>query len=205
MISPLDYKDIQPVHPKGDQSWVFIGRTHAEAETPVLWPPYAKGWLIGKDSDSERDWGQEEKGTTEDEMAGWHHRLDAYEFEWTTGVGDGQGVLACCDSWGCKESDTTEWLNWLTDDPVAITLLFRVRVYTPFLCFLSGENFSICWRAGLVVLNSLSFCLSVKLLISPSYLNEILTVYSNCREQELRPWQKSWGRRLGIRKGGIKP
>ena len=110
--SPLDCKEIQPVHPKGDQSWVFIGRTDAEAETPVLWPPHVKSWLIGKDSDAGRDWGQEEKGTTEDEMAGWHHRLDVPEFEWIPGVGDGQGGLACCDSWGRKELYTTEWLNW---------------------------------------------------------------------------------------------
>ena len=92
--------------------WVFIGRTDAEAETPILWPPHGKSWLIGKDSDAGRDWGQEEKGTTEDEMAGWHHQLDGHEFEWTPGVGDGQGSLACYDSWSCKESDTTEWLNW---------------------------------------------------------------------------------------------
>ena len=110
--SPLDYKEIQPVHPKGDQSWVFIGRTDAEAEIPVLWPPHAKSWLIGKDFDAGRDWGQEEKGMTEDEMTGWHHRLDAHEFGWTPGIGDAQGGLACCDSWGRKESDTTEWLNW---------------------------------------------------------------------------------------------
>ena len=110
--SPLDCKEIQPVHPKGDQSWVFIGRTDGEAETPVLWPPHAKSWLIGKDPDARRDWGQEEKGTTEDEMAGWHHRLDAHEFVWTLGVGDGQGGLVCCSSWGHKESDTTEQLNW---------------------------------------------------------------------------------------------
>ena len=110
--SPLDCKEIQPVHSKGDQSWVFFGRTDAKAETPVLWPPHAKSSLIGKDSDSGRDWGQEEKGTTEDEMAGWHHRLDGPEFEWTPGVGDGQGGLACCNSWGHKESDRTEWLNW---------------------------------------------------------------------------------------------
>ena len=94
--SPLDCKEIQPVHPKGDQPWVFIGRTDAKAETRVLWPPHAKCWLIGKDSDAGRDWGQEEKGTTEDEMAGWHHRLNRREFEWTPGVGDGQGGLACC-------------------------------------------------------------------------------------------------------------
>ena len=110
--SPLDCREIQPVHPKGDQSWVFIGRTDAEAETPVLWPPHVKSWLIGKDSDAGRDWGQEEKGTTEDEMARWHHWLDGREFEWTPGVGDGQGGLACCNSWGCKELDTTEQLNW---------------------------------------------------------------------------------------------
>ena len=110
--SPLDCKEIQPVHSKWDQSWVFIGRTDAEAETLILWPPHAKSWLIGKDPDAGRDWGQEEKGTTEDEMAGWHHRLDGHEFEWTPGVADGHRGLACCNSWGCKESDTTEWLNW---------------------------------------------------------------------------------------------
>ena len=91
---------------------MFFGRTDAEAETPVLGPPHAKSWLTGKDSDAGRDWGQEEKGTTEDEMAGWHHWLDGCEFEWTPGVGDGQGGLACCNSWGCKESDMPEWLNW---------------------------------------------------------------------------------------------
>ena len=110
--SALDCKERQPVHPKGDQSWVFIERTDVEAETPIFWPPHAKSWLIGKDPDAWRDWGQEEKGTTEHEMAGWHHRLDAHEFGWTPRVGDGQGGLACCDSWGRKEWDTTEWLNW---------------------------------------------------------------------------------------------
>ena len=108
--SPLDCKEIQPVHPEGDQSWVFIGRTDAEAETPILWPPNAKSWLIGKDPDAGRDWGQEEKGMTEDEMA--DHGLDGRESEWTLGVGDGQEGLACCDSWGRKESNTTEQLNW---------------------------------------------------------------------------------------------
>ena len=112
LISVLDCKEIQPVHPKGDQAWVFIGRTDVKAETPILWPPHVKSWLIGKDPDAWRDWGQEEKGMTEDEMAGWHHRLDGHEFEWTPGVGDGQGGLACCNSWGRRESDTTERLNW---------------------------------------------------------------------------------------------
>ena len=111
--SPLDCKEIQPVHPKGDQSWVFIGKTDVEAETPILWPPHAKSWLIEKEPDAGRDWGQEEKGITEDEMAGWHHRLDEHGFGWTLGVGDGQGGLVCCDSSGRKDSDTTELLNWI--------------------------------------------------------------------------------------------
>ena len=110
--SPLDCKEIQPVHPKGDQSWVFIGRTDVEAETPILWPPDAKSWFIWKDPDAGKDRGQEEKGKTEDEVIGWHHRLNGHGFGWTLGVGDGQGGLACCSPWDQKESDTTEWLNW---------------------------------------------------------------------------------------------
>ena len=109
---PLDLKEIQPVHPKGDQSWVFIGRTDADAKTPILWPPHMKSWLTGKDPDAGRDWGQEEKGTTENEMAGWHHQLDGHVFGWTPGVGDGQGGLVCCNSWGRKELDTTEQLRY---------------------------------------------------------------------------------------------
>ena len=109
--SPLDCKEIRPVHPKGDQSWIFIGKTDVEAETPILWPPDVKNWLTGKDPNAGKDWGQEEKGTTEDEMVGWHHWLNGHGFGWTLGVGDGQGGLACCGSWGRKESDTTEWLN----------------------------------------------------------------------------------------------
>ena len=128
--SPLDWKEIQPVHSEGDQPWVFFGKNDAKAETPVLWSPHAKSWLIGKDSDAgrncgqeekgttgiggrrKRDWGQEEKGTTAIEMAGWHHRLNGCEFEWTLGIGDGQGGLACCNSRGCKVSDMTERLKW---------------------------------------------------------------------------------------------
>ena len=110
--SPLDCKEIQPVHPKGDQSWVFIGKTDAEAGTPILWPPDAKSWLIWKDPDAGKDWRQEEKGMTEGEMIGWHHRLDGHGFEQAPGVSDGQGGLACCGSWCHKESDMTEWLNW---------------------------------------------------------------------------------------------
>ena len=109
--SPLDCKEIQPVHPKGNQSWLYIGRTEAEAETPILWPPDAKNWLIGKDPNVGKDWRQE-KGMTEDEMVGWGHWLYGHEFQQALGVGDGQGSLVCCSPWGCKESDTTEQLNW---------------------------------------------------------------------------------------------
>ena len=114
--SPLNCKEIKPVNPKGDQCWIFIGRTDAEAEAPILWPPDGKNWFIGKDPDARKDWRQEEKGTTEDEMVGWHHQLEGHEFEQAPGVGDGQGSLACCSSWGHKESDTTEQLNWSFED-----------------------------------------------------------------------------------------
>ena len=103
---------IQPVHHKGNQSWIFIGRTDAEAETPILWLPDVKNWLIWKAPDAGKDWGKEEKGTTEDEMAEWHHQLNGHVFGWTLGVGDGQGGLPCCGSWGHKVLDMTEWLNW---------------------------------------------------------------------------------------------
>ena len=110
--SPLDCKEIQPVHPKGDESWVFIGRTEVEAETPILWPPDMKSWLIWKDPDAGKDWGQEEKGMTEDEMVGGHHQLNGHGFGCTPGAGYGQGGLVCCGSRSRKESDTTERLNW---------------------------------------------------------------------------------------------
>ena len=125
--NPMDCKEIQPVHPKEDQSWVFIGKTDAKAEAPILWPPDVKSWLIGKDADIGRDWGQEEKGTTEDEMAGWHHQLDAHEFEWTPGVGDGQGDLVCCHLWDHKESDMTERLNWI--DTYWESYILHMHVY----------------------------------------------------------------------------
>ena len=110
--SPLDCKEIQPVNPKRNQSWIFTGRADAEAETPILWPPDVKNWLIGKDPDAGKDWRWEKKGT-EDEMVGWCHRLDGHEFDQTPGVGDGQESLVCCSPWGRKEWDTTEQLNWL--------------------------------------------------------------------------------------------
>ena len=109
--SPLNCKEIKPVNPKGNQSWIFIGRTDAEAEAPKLWPPDVKSWLIRKDPDAGKDWRQEEKGTTEEKMVGWHHWLTGHEFEQTLKDGKGQGSLACCSPWGHKELDTTEWLN----------------------------------------------------------------------------------------------
>ena len=118
----LDCKEIQPVPPKGNQSWIFIGRTDADAETPILWPPDAKSWLIWKDLDAGKDWGQEEKGTTEDEMVEWHHWLNGHGFGRTPWVVVGQGGLACCSPWGHKESDTTEWLNWTELFLVSLTV-----------------------------------------------------------------------------------
>ena len=117
--SPLDWKEIQPVYSKGNQSWIFIGRTDDEAETPILWPSDAKNWLLRKDPDAGKDWGLEKKRTTEDKMVGWHHQLNGHGFGWTPGVGDGQGGLACCSSWGHKElprlRDWTEyWIELMT-------------------------------------------------------------------------------------------
>ena len=132
--SSLDCKETQPVHPKGNQSWIFIGRTDAEAETPILWPPDPKNWLIGKDPGPGKDWRQEEKGTTEDEMVGWHHRLNRHEFEQVPGAGDGQGSLACCSPWGCKE--WTQLSDW-TDCFSLIFFLLNFLRYSPLL-FLSS-------------------------------------------------------------------
>ena len=133
--SPLDCKEIQLVHPKGDRSWVFIGRTDVEAEIPVLWPPDVKSWLIGKDPDAGKDWGQEEKGMTEDEMVGWHHRLNGHGFVGTLGFGDRRGGLACCSSWVCKVSDMTDWLNW--------TELLTIDVVPFFICLLVTSKSSL--------------------------------------------------------------
>ena len=131
--SPLDCEEIQSVHPKGDQSWVFTGRTDVQAETPILWPPDAKSWFTGKDPDAGKDWGQEEKGTTEDEMVRWHRRLNGHGFGWTPGVGDGQGDLVCCGSRSCRVGhDWATELNWkdytLCDS--IYTTLFRWQVYS---------------------------------------------------------------------------
>ena len=117
--SPLDYRKIQPVHSKGDQPWVFFGRTDAKAETPILWPPHGKSWLIGKDSDAGRDWRQEEKGTTEDEMDGWHHRLDGYEFGWTLGVGDHR------ETWSAAIHGVAKSWTWLCDWTNQLTMIMQ--------------------------------------------------------------------------------
>ena len=126
--SLLDCKEIQPVHPKGNQSWVFIGRTDAEAETPTLWPPDAENWLIWKDPDADKDWGQE-KGRIEDEMAGWHHRLNGHEFGWTLGVCDGEGGLVCCSLWGRRvELDWVTELNWAETGLYKHMLLYKYMI-----------------------------------------------------------------------------
>ena len=123
--SLLDCKEIKAVSPKGNQSWIFIGRTDVEAEAPILWPPDAKNWLLGKDPDAGKDWEQEKKGMTKDEMVGWHHQFDGHKFEQAPGDAEGQGSLACCSPWGCKESDMTEQLNW--SDWIQVIMLTEFR------------------------------------------------------------------------------
>ena len=137
---PLDYTEIKLVSPKGNQSWILIGRTDAEAEALIVWPQDAKNGLIGKDPDAGKDWRQEEKGMTEDEMAGCHHQLDGYEFEWALGVGDGQGSLAWYSPWSCKESDMTEQLNWteLNCGMRFFSSLTRDQTHTP--CSSTGSR-----------------------------------------------------------------
>ena len=130
--SPLDCKEIQPVNSKGSQSWIFIGRTDAEAETPILWPPDGKSWLSWKDPDAGKHWRLEEKGMTEDEMVRWYYWLDEQGFEQALGVYVGQGSLACCRPWGCKESDTNEGLNWvkLFSETIHKSILKALRTLT---------------------------------------------------------------------------
>ena len=152
--SPLECKEIQPVHSEGDQPWDFFGRNDAKAETLVLWPPHAKNWLIGKDSDAGRDWGQEKKGTTEDEMTGWHHWLDGRESQWTPGVGDGQGGLACWDSWARKESDTTEWLNW-----TEVRIVLWINLDDIDNCFYLNQNL---WDTNIIIFNLSYLCIIVQ-------------------------------------------
>ena len=127
--SPLDSKEIKPFNPKGNQFWIFFERTDAEA--PILWPPDAKSRLSGKDPDDGKDWRQEEKGTIEDKMVGWHHRLNGHGFGWTLGVGDGQGSLMCCSSWGHKELDMSEWLNWTELREIHIEISYKNFIFCP--------------------------------------------------------------------------
>ena len=139
--SPLDRKEIKPVNPKGNQPWIFIGRTDAKA--PIFWPPDVKSWLISEAPDAGADWGQEEKGTTEDEIVGSHHRLNEHEFGWTPGVGDGQGGLACCGSWGCRvRHDWATELNWIDDHWIILFILsFFHSIYSFIISFSFCSNY----------------------------------------------------------------
>ena len=144
--SPLDSKEVKPVHPKGNPPWIVIGRTDAEAKAPIPWPPDAKSRLIGKDPDAGKDWGQEEKGTTEDEMVGWHHLLNGCEFEQTLGNSEGQGSLGCCSLWGHKESDTTEWLNNKYVNHISIKLE-KFKVYVCYaMVYICVYVKCVCWE-----------------------------------------------------------
>ena len=135
--SLLDYQEIKAVNPKGNQSWILIGSTDAEAETPILWPPDAKNWLLGRDPDAGKDWRQEETGMTEDEMVGWHHRFDGHEFVQALRSGDGQGSLAFFSPWCCKESEMTEQLNWTELSSTIFRILnTSVRIPSPLLALL---------------------------------------------------------------------
>ena len=164
--STLDGKEIQPVNPNGNQSWIFIGRTDAEAEAPKLWPPDVKNWLIGKGPDAGKDWRQKEKGTTEDEMVGWHHWLYGHEFEQALGAGDGQGSLACCSPWGCKESDTTEQLNWTELNTYMWNLenglddlIYKTQIETPMQkTKIPQGNGGINWEIGIDIHTLLILC-----------------------------------------------
>ena len=156
--SPLDCKEIKPVKPKGNQPWIFIGRTDAEAEAPILYPPDVKSWLTGKNPDARKDWEQEEKGTTEDEMVGWHYRLNGHEFEQAPGDSEGQGSLVFCSAWGRKESDTTELLHASGPDSAGFVEL-------PFLPYLL-YNFSP--KNDIITQNIWSLCSSCFSHVSPS-------------------------------------
>ena len=203
--SPLVCKEIQPVHSKGDQSWVFIGRTDAEAEAPVLWPPPAKSWLIGKDPEARRDWRQEEKGTTEDEMVGWHHWLDGHEFEYTLRVGDGQGSLVCCNSWGLKESDLSEWLNWteLNWDLYGVICLYRVSSFVLYCAWLANWSPFLCLEVLICIHELWSkplhrvCCTLVKTLLYSCLLKEVSPLKRNKSSNMLLvhnhfSWSRCW-------------
>ena len=157
LASPLDYKEIQPVHPKGDQSWVFTARTDVEAETPILWPPDAKSWLIWKDLDAGQDWRREEKGTTKDEMVGWHHWLNGHGLEQPLRDSEGQGSLACCIPWGSKELDMTEQLNW-TDSNIGRWLSSWKSKVDNYLCWLNNIIIIVITSIILIVMLEYAHC-----------------------------------------------
>ena len=146
LMSPLDCKAIKPVLPEGNQSWMFIERTDAEAEAVILWLPDVKNWLIGKDPDAGQDSRQEEKGMTEYQMVAWHHELIGHEFEQAPGVADGQESLSCCSPWGHKESDMIEWLKWAV---LIYMQIFNLYVNFQFICVFSTSMYMFscveCW------------------------------------------------------------
>ena len=186
--SPLDCKEIQPVHSEGAQPWDFFGRNDAEAETPVLWPPHVKSWLIGKDSDTGRDWGQEEKGTTEDEMVGWHHWLHGHESEWTPGVGDGQGGLACCDSrrsqrvrhdWATELKWTETFIYVYSLLGVAYFKVKRVDYVLERIWILDSKRFCLNLAAGAVYFEHDIQSLSFYFLLGIIYISEDICEYES--------------------------
>ena len=138
--SPLNGKEIKPVNSKGNQSWIFTGRTDAEAEASILWPLDEKNWLLGKAPNAGKDWRQREKGMTEDEMVGWHHQLNEHEFEQAPGVSDGQGSLACCSPWGLNKLDMTEQLNWTDVKHLANSLAHGCPINVDIQWILSGGH-----------------------------------------------------------------
>ena len=156
----LNCKEIKPVNPKGNQPWIFIGRTDAEAETPIFWPLHAKNWLIGKDPDAGKDWSWEEKGMTKDEMVGWHHQLGGHEFEWALEVGDRQGSLACCSLWGLKSQTqlsyqtVQNWIEYCTNLPFTPKFGFwsfnNLLLSKPLLLNLSFTNFPLLVNEGMI-------------------------------------------------------
>ena len=172
--NPLDCKEIKPVNPKGNQSRIFIGRTDAEAETPILWPPDVKNWLIWKDPDAGKDWRWEEKGTAEDEMVGCRQLLDGHEFEQAPGVGDGQGSLECCSPWGHTESDTTEWLNW-TDGALLFIVYYLIK-WAPFHAGRIPQHFAKYILVGMILLTEAKHSLFPGKSLPPFIVNSTLSL-----------------------------
>ena len=178
--NPLDHKEIKSFNPKGNQPWIFIGKTEAEFEAPILWPPDVQKWLIGEVPDAGKDWKQEDKGTIEDELVGWHQQLSGHEFEQVLADGEGQGSLACCSPWCCKESDTTEWLNYNNN----ISCRCTAYCFTIFNGYFSFGTIKY-WLLSVLYYTSLYltyFILSdLSLLISCPYIASLLSNLYLCR------------------------